>query len=252
MDSLSKQQLILIALLVSFVTSLATGITTVSLMDQSPNMTRTITQVIQQTVSGLSAGGASSTAAVAIAVNDEVADATASIEPSIVRLRDGDSGPIVGLGLIVSGSGAIMSDKDLSDTLNSPEAVFPNGTSVPIAVARFEINGDVAFLVPTRPISISMKPIVFGPSARLGASLWSLTGTSTYALSQGIVTELVPIISSEFSSIRTSITAPKMLPGTPLFDATGAVIGMATSHPADDSHGALFYPVQEVRNAVPK
>jgi hypothetical protein len=244
--------MILLALLVSFVTSLATGITTVSLMDQSPNMTRTITQVIQQTVSGLSTGGASSTAAVAIAVNDEVADATASIEPSIVRLRDGDSGPVVGLGLIVSGSGAIMSDKDLTDTLNSPEAVFPNGTSVPIAVARFQINGDVAFLVPTRSISISMRPIVFGSAARLGASLWSLTGTSTYTLSQGIVTELVPISGSELSSIRTSIVAPKMLPGTPLFDATGAVIGMATTGSLSGSQGASFYPIQEVRTAVPR
>jgi hypothetical protein len=237
---------------VSFVTSLATGITTVSLMDQAPGVTRTITQVIQQTVSGLPTGGASSTAAVAIAVSDQVADATAEIEPSIIRLRDGDNGPIAGLGLIVSGSGAIMSDKGLIDNLNLPEAVFPNGTAVPIAVVRFQIKGDIAFLVPTKPVSIAMRSVVFGSPARLGASLWSLTGTSTYALSQGIVTELVPIAGSELSLIHTTITVPDMLPGTPLFDATGAVVGMATTGSLTDSQGASFYPVQEVKNAVPR
>ena len=36
MEHLNKQQLILLTLLISFVTSIATGIVTVSLMDQAP------------------------------------------------------------------------------------------------------------------------------------------------------------------------------------------------------------------------
>ena len=252
MEGLSKQQLVLLAVLISFVTSLATGIVTVSLMDQAPSgVTRTITQVIQQTVaSALPASGATSTAAVSIAVSDQVADATADVTPSIVGLRDGN-GPVVGLGLIVSSAGAIMSDKNIIANINNPEAVFSNGTAIPIVIARFQANGDIAFLVPTKPLLKSVTPISFGPPVRLGASVWSLSGTSTYMLSQGIVTELDPIASSSLSIIRTSIPISQALSGTPLFNATGEVIGIFTQSLSRD-RSAAFYPVEAVKGAVPK
>lgn len=48
---LNKQQLLLLAILLSFVVSLATGITTVTLMDQAPkSVTQTITKIVKQTV----------------------------------------------------------------------------------------------------------------------------------------------------------------------------------------------------------
>ena len=50
MEELNKTQLILLALLVSFVTSIATGIVTVALMDQAPPaITQTINRVIKET-----------------------------------------------------------------------------------------------------------------------------------------------------------------------------------------------------------
>lgn len=51
MEELNKTQLILLALLVSFVTSIATGIVTVTLMDQAPpGVTQVINRVIEKTV----------------------------------------------------------------------------------------------------------------------------------------------------------------------------------------------------------
>ena len=252
MEDLSKQQLVLLAVLISFVTSLATGIVTVSLMDQAPSgVTRTITQVIQQTVaSALPASGATSTAAVSIAVSDQVADATADVTPSIVGLRDGN-GPIVGLGLIVSSAGAIMSDKNIIANLDHPEAVLSDGTAFQIMIARFQANGDIAFMIPGKPLAKAVTPISFGEPPRLGASVWSLSGTSTFMLSQGIVTELDPIASSSLSLIHTSIPAANAISGMPLFDATGKVIGIATQSLAGN-RTASFYPVQAVKAAVPK
>lgn len=51
MKDLNKSQLILLALLLSFVTSIATGITTVTLMEQAPSsVTVPINRIIKQTV----------------------------------------------------------------------------------------------------------------------------------------------------------------------------------------------------------
>ncbi len=51
MKELNKSQLILLALLLSFVTSIATGITTVTLMQQAPEaVTVPINRIVKQTV----------------------------------------------------------------------------------------------------------------------------------------------------------------------------------------------------------
>ena len=254
MDSLSKHQLILVALLISFVTSLATGIVTVSLMSQAPQgVTRTITQVIRETVaSAVPAGGATSTAAVSIAVDDQVADSVSKVSSSIVKLRDGDNGPIVALGLVVGEKGVIMTDKNIMDKLNAPEVVLADNSSFPVAVIRFQIAGNIAFLAPTGVFTRELIPIDFAQPARLGATVWTLSGSSTLALSQGIISKLEPVVPPATMPImETSITADRFLLGAPLFDATGAVVGIATGSGTDDSV-ADFYPIQAIKYAIPE
>ena len=252
MEDLSKQQLVLLAILISFVTSLATGIVTVSLMDQAPSgVTRTITQVIQQTVAdAVPASGATSTASVSIAVNDQVADAVAAVTPSIVRLRDGDTGEIAGLGLIASAAGTVIADKNIVAAMSEPEAIFSDGSAAEMTVTRFQIEGDAAFLAPLKMLASPLKPIAFGDPARLGATVWSLSGTTTYSLSQGIVSELDPLATSTLSAISTTIGSAGVIPGAPLFDAEGAVVGIEMTSLSSGA-AAVFYPIQALKSAVP-
>src|SRR3954465_6372606 len=51
MEELTKSQIVLLTLLVSFVTSIATGIVTISLLDQAPpEITQSVSRIIRETV----------------------------------------------------------------------------------------------------------------------------------------------------------------------------------------------------------
>ena len=65
MEHLSKSQIVLLTLLVSFVTSIATGIVTVSLMDQAPPaIAQTVNRIIERTVEKVVSSGQSAAATV--------------------------------------------------------------------------------------------------------------------------------------------------------------------------------------------
>src|SRR6185503_6174997 len=76
---LNKSQLILLAILLSFVTSIATGITTVTLMQQAPaSFTAPVNRVIQQTVEKIQqVEGKTITQTVIVKEEDLVVDAIA-------------------------------------------------------------------------------------------------------------------------------------------------------------------------------
>lgn len=69
LKELNKSQLILLAVLLSFVTSIATGITTVTLMQQAPaSVTAPLTQIVRETVEKVAPAG---TASIAPALSDD-------------------------------------------------------------------------------------------------------------------------------------------------------------------------------------
>lgn len=143
-----------------------------------------------------------------------------------------------------------MTDKNLIDNINIPQAVFGNNNSVPISISRFQLEGSIVFLAPNGNVSTELQPITFGNRVRLGESVWSLSGTSTYELAQGIVTEIGGDAGGKVLTIHTSILS-ELLPGAPLFDATGSIIGIYTGANSKEKSRS-FYPVAAAKEGVPK
>ena len=248
MDHLSKQQLVLVALLVSFVTSLATGIVTVALMDQAPQgVVHTISQVIQKEIVPQDAAVAG---AVPITFQDQTADAVSKASKSIVRLRDRNTSLVAGLGLVMTKAGVILADKSSIAAINSYEAVMLDGSSVPLFVIQSETSGDIAFLAPSTPVASStyFTPISYADAPALGQTVFDIFGTSTPVLGQGIVTSVNG--SDTFYSVSTNIPASKTNLGSALFDINGNVIGFETTA-LSQNETAAFYPVAQLKSVLP-
>ena len=254
MNDLSKQQLILLALLVSFVTSMATGIVTVALMDQAPQgVTRTINQIVERTIQQVVPQDAA-VGTISISVDDQVAKAAAAVAPSVVKIRSASSEAVAGIGIVVSKSGVVMTDKSVIAQVPDYAVVLSDGRAVQMTVVQSQTNGDIVFLAPpsSLPPGIAFTPIQFASSYKLGQAVFSLAGTSTAVLGQGVIDELSKTATTTgvMSSIGTSIAVSKTFVGSPLFDVEGKVIGMRTgSLPA--AGAASFYPVAPLAGVIP-
>src|SRR3989344_4303716 len=120
---LNKSQLILLAVLLSFVTSIATGITTVTLMQQAPvSFTAPINRVVQQTIEKIQqVEGKTVTQTVIVKEEDLVVDAINKNQSAVFSVTkevpDIDGGTVevsAGRGFAISTDGIIMTDASLA------------------------------------------------------------------------------------------------------------------------------------------
>src|SRR5882672_5247230 len=117
-EQLSKSQIILLTLLTSFVTSIATGIVAVSLMDQAPPVVaQTVNRVVEHTVEKVIPSGQTAASTVTtektVIVNqaDLIAQATQKVTPSLVRLFSvSEPSQFVSMGVVLNATGMIVTD----------------------------------------------------------------------------------------------------------------------------------------------
>src|ERR1035437_2967942 len=116
---LNKSQLILLAVLLSFITSIATGITTVTLMQQAPkSITVPVNRIVQQTVDKIEqVEGKTITQTVVIKEEDLVVGAIAQNQSAVfsvtkeVQNADSTTSEVsAGRGFAVSNDGTIVVD----------------------------------------------------------------------------------------------------------------------------------------------
>ncbi len=237
MEELSKSQIVLLTLLVSFVTSIATGIVTVSLMDQAPPaIAQTVNRVIERTVETVAPTGKGQAAAtvvtqektVVIQESELISKAVNKATPSVVRLyrSDPEESAFLGLGIVIDESGTIAAD---SATLgDSPDAmvVLSTGTRVRAFVRGRDTGSGFAFLEAssTPEVASEWKPATIATDqAVLGQSVVALSGKSVARIAPGLV-----IAVPETALIDTNIDASILLGGSPLINTEGNFIGIST------------------------
>ena len=239
---LNKPQLILLTLLVSFVTSIATGITTVSLLEQAPaQVSRTINHVVERTIEKVVPGDTKKTETIVIRQDDLVVDAIDKNTPALVKIStvktEEKESTDLGIGFIISSDGFIATDA----TLIAKDGVYQievNGSTYQITFVRSG-DGVALFQIKTDDASPKKKftAVSFGKatSVKIGQTVIALTGNPV-AMLQGTVTELVTsTVPSDLKDPVKTITeisinegVGKRYAGAPVFDIDGSVVGMVT------------------------
>lgn len=250
LKELNASQLVLLTLLVSFVTSIATGIVTVSLMEQAPPIVaQTVNRVVERTVERVVPAAQEANAVSAVPVvtektvvvkeTDYIAAAIEKISPSVVRLftttKDAtgeDADIFLGLGVVASDEGAIYADIAAWPASSEVFIERSDGTRVTgTLVAKDERTGvlTLAGATSTSEGPLSWRPAEFARATALGSPVVSVAGRSTMRVGNGIVSAL-PSSDGEspIGFVDTSVPSGAIVYGSVVVDERGHVLGVST------------------------
>lgn len=244
MEDLTKHQLILLTLLITFITSIGTSIISFSLLQEAPvAVTQTINRVVERTIETVVEPGETKTEkvieTVVVSEEDRVVEAISKNEKGIVRLKtsgaDGSS-VISGIGLIVDNSGAIMVDGRSYSSASAYSLVFYDGTELPIGKVYIDNDNKLVFIMPdkTKFGNKVFSPVVLGDSysLKIGQTVVAISGRESNSVSMGRIKQFVMgADKKEFTAIISDISIGRSLPGSPIITLSGEVMGIES--PAD-------------------
>lgn len=270
-EELTKMQIILLTLLVSFVTSIATGIVTVTLLDQAPPaVTQTINRIVERTVERVVPGnqGAIITKTIVVKENDIITDSIEKNSDHLVRISrrviGGESDIFVGIGIIVSEDGLVSTDSSFILSGYDYFVSLSNGDVYPAEIVLDAKATALLQIIQDEDEKILFDAVTFSSDLsvlKLGQTVISLGGKKRTNVAIGIVSGLVEkdiIIGVEtddettvtiLSFIETNIDESSVLPGSPLIDIFGEVIGISTVS-SRDGGGADYTPISVVQEQL--
>lgn len=227
MEDLNKQQLILLVLLVSFVTSIATGIITASLLEKAPvAVTQTVNRVVERTVETVvpedlepQERTVTVRETVVVSEEDRVVDAISENRPHIVRIFKGET--FVAIGFIRDEEGEVVTVFDEYNSSATYRARL-DGEDVPLAfvqneeqqgVSYFKLEPEESREFPAASVSVD--------DVQLGQTLVAITGSDSNAIATGRVAEVESGV-----RIVTDMNMTNFQVGTVLINLSGGVVGM--------------------------
>jgi hypothetical protein len=240
-EDLSTTQIILLALLVSFVTSIATGIVTVSLLAQAPaSVTNTVNQIVERTVETIVPADNSKPATtikettIVVKEEDVITKSIAESFGKTARIYGGVATTSSVVGLAALTSLGIIAD---SSVVESDHLVIAGGVSAVYSVQAEYPEIGIALLVPKEKNEPLKGGFMIGAtdSLKLGQTAIGLISVTNERVQIGAVSSrsaLTDVVrkDKEVVSVRTVDTniMSSLVPGTPLVNIFGDLVGIST------------------------
>lgn len=256
LEKLNTSQIVLLTLLTSFVTSIATGIVTVALMEQAPQaITQTVNRIVERTVEKVSSdtqtAAAATTQPIIIRESDLIATAIETVSPSVVRLfqngQDPATGQIVpmfiGMAIVVDSSGILIADAGTPDgtltavrfdgvEVSASVITRPEGSNM-VRMQAASTTGDKKEVVKWTSVALSSDGV------SLGKTVVAFGGRGTTKIARGVITGSSGGPNNT-SIVETDIPADSFAAGSPLIDADGKVIAIASRASREAAPGGFL------------
>jgi len=283
MEHLNKQQIILLTLLISFVTSIATGIVTVALMNQAPvGVVQTINKVVERTIETVTPAPKEIQTVVkeTVVVNpeDQIVSAVAENSKNVIRIYRTNTDPssnsaamvFVGLGAVITNDGIVATDNSLISEGGKYFTTTSDNKLLDLSIQKSVSGAQIALLKIQNDEKNSKtfsKVSIASSDLKLGQTVIYVGGETKDSVSTGIVSSLAikelkftdnsvstststttPTFVTKISSIETSIPS-SYISGGLLLNLSGELVGIKTTY-MDSSKTDLFTPSSDVQDAL--
>jgi len=281
MEHLNKQQIILLTLLVSFVTSIATGIVTVSLMNQAPvGITQTINRVVEKTIEKVTPSPTNSQVVketIVVNEDDQVTGAIDKNSKSLVRIYRTTTDPLsgiesvnlIGMGIVVTDDGIIAADNSVISEGGKYFITSDDGKNHDLSVLRTVSGEQIALLKiksdDKNPIILPKANLSSQGDLKLGQAVVYIGGDTKNIVATGIVSSLntkeikIEAASSTASttpqtktivvSIVTTVPSTNFIPGGLLLNLSGDLVGIKSTY-VDSERTNLFAPSDSIKTTL--
>jgi S1-C subfamily serine protease len=241
------------------VTSIATGIATVSLLDQAPpRVTQVINRVVERTVEQVVPQQAASPAqvvtkeeTVVVREDELITQSIADASDSIVRVF-ARRGNFIAMGFVANRDGLIVTSGEGINERGQYEVVFPTGERVDAEVVLHNDEASVALLrIGDADTALIPAAVNSGQNIQLGSTVLIVNGEVDDQVAMGIISRLDRTSVSQggvdepITGLHTNLAPDLIALGTPLFSLFGEVIGVRTS-----ATTSVFVPMSVIQTLI--
>lgn len=247
LERLNKSQIVLLTLLVSFVTSIATGIVTITLMEQAPPaITQTVNRIVERTVekvapaTQVAAATTITEKTVVVREADLISKAIAKITPSLVRMytpgkdeAGKDIQLFIGYAVVSNSDGILLADAGTPDaplTIVRSDGAETTGKVLERPAGAKVIRIQAATST-AKNEKLEWVPATFSAGTpELGQSVVTAAGRTSLRVAHGIITAISDGNAKDSTerTVETDMAIDSFGAGSPLVNLNGEVVGMAT------------------------